>query len=202
MLLIILNPINSKLMKTQNRKKENEKLVKEVLFPQGVSASIADNVLTIKSNKDESRRILTRHNLNISIESGKIRFESSRSTKENKKIMGSMVAHVKNMVRGSQENHSYTLKICSGHFPMNVSISNNKFVVKNFLGEKVPRTLKLKVGADVKIDGVMIHVTSPSKELAGQVSADIEQLTRRPGFDTRVFQDGIYIINKDGRELK
>ena len=189
-------------MKTQNRKKENEKLVKEVLFPQGVSASIADNVLTIKSNKDESRRTLTRHNLDISIESGKIKFESARSTKENKKIMGSMVAHVKNMVRGSQENHNYTLKICSGHFPMNVSISNNKFVVKNFLGEKVPRTLKLKEGAAVKIDGAMIYVTSSSKELAGQVSADIEQLTRRPGFDTRVFQDGIYIINKDGKELK
>ena len=85
---------------------------------------------------------------------------------------------------------------------MTVTISDNKLHVKNFLGEKVPRVLNLKEGTTVKVDGALIHVTSSSKELAGQVSGDIEQLTRRPGFDTRVFQDGIYIINKDGKELK
>ena len=85
---------------------------------------------------------------------------------------------------------------------MNVSTSNNKLIVKNFLGEKVPRILQLKEGADVKIEGEIIKVESSNKELAGQVSADIEQLTRRPGYDSRIFQDGIYITNKDGRELK
>ena len=59
----------------------------------------------------------------------------------------------------------------------------------------------IKAGAEVKLDGI-INITSPDKEIAGQISADIEQLTRRPGFDTRVFQDGIYIINKDGEEQK
>ena len=85
---------------------------------------------------------------------------------------------------------------------MNVSIAGNKFVVKNFLGEKVPRVLQLKQGAEVKIEGDIIHILSPNKETAGQVSADIEQLTRRPGYDSRIFQDGIYIINKDGKQLK
>ena len=85
---------------------------------------------------------------------------------------------------------------------MNVRITVNKLVIKNFLGEKVPRTLEFKNGVQVKVDGDLIHVVSNSKELAGQVSADIEQLTRRPGYDTRVFQDGCYIISKDGKELK
>ena len=85
---------------------------------------------------------------------------------------------------------------------MNASISGTMLVIKNFLGEKVPRTLQLNGGAEVKIDGDLINVSSVSKEIAGQVSADIEQLTRRPGYDTRIFQDGIYIINKDGKELK
>ena len=117
-------------------------------------------------------------------------------------MIGTFVAHSNNMIRGSKENHTYTLKICSGHFPMNVSVSDSKLTVKNFLGEKVPRVLKLMEGATIKVDGNMIHITSPSKEIAGQVSADIEQLTRRPGFDTRVFQDGIYLTIKDGKELK
>jgi ribosomal protein L6P/L9E len=31
-----------------------------------------------------------------------------------------------------------------------------------------------------------------------QVSADIENLVRRTDYDRRVFQDGIYITEKDG----
>ena len=85
---------------------------------------------------------------------------------------------------------------------MNVSVGGGKLVVKNFLGEKFPRNLYLKEGVDVKIEGDLVYVTGVDKEIAGQVSADIEQLTRRPGYDTRIFQDGIYLVNKDGKELK
>jgi large subunit ribosomal protein L6 len=84
---------------------------------------------------------------------------------------------------------------------MNVSVSNKKLIIKNFFGEKIPREVKLK-NANVKVEGELIYVTSQNKETAGQISADIEQVTRRPGYDTRVFQDGIYIINKDGKEMK
>ena len=106
------------------------------------------------------------------------------------------------MIKGVQKPYVYTLKICSGHFPMNVSVSGEKFIVKNFLGEKTPRILNVKPGVSVKVEGDHITVESADKGLASQVSADIEQLTRRPGFDTRVFQDGCYIIVKDGKELK
>jgi len=179
-----------------------EKITKEIDVNDSVSASINNQILLIKGPKGESSRKINQHNISVKIENKKITLESKRGTKEDKKIIGSLAAHVKNMVRGSMHNHVYTLKICSGHFPMNVSMSGSKLVVKNFLGEKVPRVLQLKHGADVKVEGDLIHVASASKEIAGQTSADIEQLTRRPGFDTRIFQDGIYIINKDGRDLK
>ena len=84
---------------------------------------------------------------------------------------------------------------------MNVAIANNELVVKNFLGEKVPRTLILKSGAEVKVEGDLIVVESVSKEIAGQISSDIEQLTRRTGYDGRIFQDGIWIIVKDDKEI-
>ena len=178
------------------------KITKEIDVNDSVSASINNQVLLIKGPKGESNRKISKHNISVKIENKKITLESKRGTKEDKKIIGSLTAHVKNMIKGSMQNHVYTLKICSGHFPMNVSVSGSKLIVKNFLGEKVPRILELKQGADVKVEGDLIHVASASKEIAGQVSADIEQLTRRPGFDTRIFQDGCYIIIKDGKELK
>ena len=179
-----------------------EGIKKEVGLPEGVTAVFHNQELIIKGPQGESKKEMKYNKLSIKIENNKIILESDNSTKKSKKMIGTFVAHAKNMVRGSKENHNYTLKVCSGHFPMNVSVSGSKLIVKNFLGEKVPRVLKLMEGATIKVDGSIIHITSPSKEIAGQVSADIEQLTRRPGFDTRVFQDGIYIINKDGKELK
>lgn len=186
----------------KDKSKTNRKVIREIILPENVTVSVNDKLLVIKGLKGELSRSLGRHRIKIKIESNKILLESERDTKTNKKIVGSLTAHIKNMMTGIQQGHSYVLKICSGHFPMNASVSGNKFIVKNFLGEKVPRTLQLKEGATVKIEGDLIHVTSPSKETAGQVSADIEQLTRRPGYDTRIFQDGIYITNKDGKEQK
>ena len=175
---------------------------REIELPSGVTATFSNSMLVIKGPEGEVSRKVNSRGYSFKIEENNMVIKSVRATKENKKVTGSLVAHIKNMIRGSQKKHQYTLKICSGHFPMNVSIAGGKLTIKNFLGEKVPRTLNLKHHTEVKIEGDLIHVSSSSKELAGQVSADIEQLTRRPGFDTRVFQDGIYIIVKDGRSLK
>ena len=186
----------------KNEKGMKEGIVNELDVPSSLDISMVNQTLTVKGPKGDSKKELKQHNISINVENNKIIFKSKSNKKKDKKLMGSLIAHYKNMVRGSLESHTYTLKICSGHFPMNVSVSSNKFVVKNFLGEKVPRSLEIKQGADVKVEGDIIKVTSSSKEIAGQVSADIEQLTRRPGYDTRIFQDGIYITNKDGKELK
>jgi len=179
-----------------------EKICKDVELYENIVASVNGQFLLIKGPKGEVKRQFKQQSVSIKVDDKKIVLESKGGTKKDKKIIGALTAHIRNMVRGSMQNHVYTLKICSGHFPMNVSVANNKLTVKNFLGEKVPRVLQLKHGADVMVEGDLIHITSPNKEIAGQVSADIEQLTRRPGYDTRVFQDGIYIINKDGKELK
>ena len=178
------------------------KLTKEIELPNDVSASVDGKSLLVKGPKGEVSKTLKQHNVQIDVDNKKILLKFKRETRKDKKIVGSLVAHIRNMIKGSSENHIYILKICSGHFPMNVSASDNKLVVKNFLGEKVSRILQLKHDASVKIEGDMIYITSTSKETAGQVAADIEQLTRRPGYDSRIFQDGIYIISKDGKELK
>ena len=187
---------------TKNNGKGKFGIIKEIALPDNVSVSLNKHTLVFKGQKGEVKKEMKQHGISVRIDNKKIIFETERDSKRDKKLLGSLVAHAKNMIRGSSQNHIYILKICSGHFPMNVSVSNNKFVVKNLLGEKVPRVMQLKSGAEVKVEGDLIYVTSTSKEIAGQVSADIEQLTRRPGYDTRIFQDGCYIISKDGKELK
>ncbi len=129
-------------------------------------------------------------------------FISKNATKKQKTMMGTFRAHVRNMISGVLKLHYYKLKICSGHFPMNVAVKGNEFIVKNFLGEKVPRIIKIPESVSVKVDGDIVLIESPSKELAGQCATLIEQMTRITNRDRRIFMDGIWMIDQDGNEIK
>jgi large subunit ribosomal protein L6 len=177
------------------------KIEEIVELPEGISCLIEINKLTIKGPKGENIRVFQDPKVNIETKENKIFLVANPGTKKEKTKIGSFKAHVKNMIKGVNEPFIYKLKICSGHFPMNVSISGEKFIVKNFLGEKVPRQINIKKGAKVTIDAQEVTVESLSKEVAGQVAADIEQLCRITNRDRRIFQDGIYIINKAGKEI-
>ena len=174
----------------------------EIKLPKDIQVQLDKGILTLKSPKGEVKRNFLDKNIGIEYKEDTITLKASKPNQVNKKLIKSCNAHIKNMIRGCLEGHKYTLKICSGHFPMNVSVNSNQLTVKNFLGEKVPRILELKQGAEVKVDGDLIVVESSSKEIAGQVSADIELLTRRTGYDGRIFQDGIWLVNKDGKEIQ
>ncbi len=182
--------------------KKKKRIEGKVVLPEGVSASLDSTTLTLKGQKGELKKSFNNPYTKVELKGNEVFFKAVRNTKREKKIIGSFVAHLKNMVKGVSEGHKYALKICSGHFPMNVSVSGQDLIIKNFLGEKIPRILKLKKDVNVKVEGDQVLVESTNKELAGQVSGDIEQLARRTGYDSRIFQDGIWLVNKDGKEIK
>jgi large subunit ribosomal protein L6 len=174
----------------------------KVEFPENIQASFDKHILTIKGEKGEVIRNIANPLVQYKINDKELLMVAKTYNKRTKKIINTLKAHIKNMIRGVQEGHIYKLKICSGHFPMTVTLKGDVFEVKNFIGEKIPRRVKVLEGTQVKIDGTEVTVESISKEKAGTMAAAIEQLCRRPGFDQRIFQDGIYITMKDGKELK
>jgi len=169
-------------------------------IPAGVSVRVNSNMIYVKGKVEESREIRERE-VKITVEENQLKFSTKRDNKIARKIIGTLKAHIKNSFKGVTEGHVYRLKICSGHFPMNVSVSKNDFIIKNFIGEKVPRVMRINQRANVRVEGDYVIVESSNKEVAGQTAAQIETLTKRAGYDTRVFEDGIYITNKDGKEI-
>lgn len=177
-------------------------IIETIKIPKGIDVSVDKGFVIVKGPKGENKRNFYNKKVTVKIKNNQINISTEKSTKREKKIIGTFKAHIKNMIKGVTEQHKYILKICSTHFPINVSVNNNKIIVKNFLGEKIPRVMEIKEGVNVNIEGDYIVVESIDKEKAGQCAASIEELTKRRGYDSRIFQDGCWIISKDGKEIK
>jgi large subunit ribosomal protein L6 len=168
----------------------------------GVSFELDGSVLKVKGSLGEIKRDFYSQNIKLDVINNKVYLKAIKTTKREKAMIGSIRAHIKNMERAICEGIDYKLKVCSTHFPMTVSMKDGKFIVKNFIGERHPRVLEIPKDVDVKIDGDIVDVHGIDKERVGYIASRLEMLTKRSGFDSRVFQDGIYIIQKDGNDLK
>lgn len=177
-------------------------LTEKVRLPERVSAKLEINSVEVTGEKGTVKKIFSSQSIKFDTKDNQIILFCKGATKREKKNIKTYVAHLKNMIEGVQSPHIYKLKVCSGHFPMNVTFKNDELSVKNFLGEKTPRTFKVPSTVSLKLDGEIITIESADIEAAGQCAASIEQLMRITNRDRRRFQDGIYITHKPGKEIK
>ena len=173
----------------------------ELVVPEKVIVKL-DAKLMVKGPKVEVSREFRDPAVKLSIEQGNVVLTSSKATKREKTKLYTFVAHIKNMFKGVVEPHSYDMKICAAHFPMNVAVTGKDFIVKNFLGENAPRIVRVRDGVTVKVSGNVVHIESCSRELAGTTASEIELLTKIRNRDRRIFQDGIFITHRNGVALQ
>ena len=168
-----------------------------VELPDGVSASIDDGNVTITGPKGSLSRdfISSRHD--ILHEGGALLVRVDVPRRKERALAGTWNAHLKNMIKGVSEGFTYTLKALYSHFPMTLAVKGNQFVVNNYFGERVPRTSNILNGVNVKVQNkTEVVVSGIDKEAVGQTAANIERSTTIKKRDRRVFQDGIYLIEK------
>ena len=173
----------------------------EIEIPEGIEIKIDKTIISVKGPKGENSRIINHPNITITSKDNKITILTKNATKKEKTMMGTYRAHIQNLIKGVSEGFSYQVKVCSGHFPISVNLENNTLLINNFLGEKVPRQATVLEGVEAKIEGEIITLEGIDKEKVGQSSANIEKSTKVTGRDRRVFQDGCFIISKDGKSI-
>ena len=176
-------------------------ILQEIEIPKDIEISIEGDIVKAKGAEGENKREFNLREIDLEKKDNKILIGNKKATKNEKKRINTITAHIKNLIKGAQKKFEYQLKVASGHFPMTVEIQGKIVTIKNFFGEKNPRTCKIPEGAEVKLDGDILTVTSIDKEIAGQAAANLERSTKIRAKDRRIFQDGIYIINKAGKEI-
>jgi len=171
----------------------------KIRIPENVTVEIANGTVKVKGQKGENERTLIHRNVKIQVDDRNILITAKKPTKREKTITGTFKAHIKNLIKGVDEGFTYKLKVCSTHFPMTATADGREVVIKNFLGEKIPRKCNIPEGVSVKVEGSMITVEGVDIEKAGKAASLIEQSTRITKRDRRVFQDGCYIVERPGR---
>ena len=111
-------------------------------------------------------------------------------------MVGTFTAHTKNMCRGVASGFEYRMKVVYSHFPIQLKLQGNRLEINNFLGEKKSRYATIVNGVTAKIGNDEIVLSGIDKELLGNTSANIEHATKIRNRDPRVFQDGIYIVER------
>ena len=175
-----------------------KELIEKIEVPAGIEVIIErDKIILKKENKIIERKF---SGFKIRKEENLLVLEEKKATKSEKKLMKTTTAHINNMINGLVENYTYKLQVCAVHFPMNITQdkAKNELLVKNYLGEVKPRKAKILPGVEVKIDKEIITVEGHDKEKTGQTAANIEKAVKINNKDRRVFQDGIYLVSRNG----
>jgi large subunit ribosomal protein L6 len=179
----------------------NKDLERVVEIADGVEVSVDGNEFVVKGNGKELKRNFDVGKIKVKVKGRQIILTVKGATKREAKMIGTIWAHLKNMVAGVGEDFVYELEVCNVHFPMNVKVQGGKAVIKSFLGETTVREARILDGVKVDVKGTRISVTSHDIEAAGQTAANFEKATKLTGRDRRIFQDGIFITKKPYRTI-
>ena len=171
----------------------------EIELPEDVSATTDRFDLTVDGPEGSVTRRLWFPDVTVSADADAVVIESEAEDAKTKATMGTFESHVENMIHGVTEVWEYRMQVHYSHFPMQVSVEGEEVVIQNFLGEKAPRRAPIRGDTEVEVDGDEIVLSGPDKEAVGQTAGEIEQLTRVPDKDTRIFQDGVYIVEKPSK---
>jgi len=165
-------------------------------LPDDVSATVDHLDLTVDGPDGSVTRRLWYPDVDVSVDGDEVVIASDVENAKTTATVGTFESHVRNMVHGVTEGWQYKMEVHYAHFPMQVAVEGDDVVIENFLGEKAERRTPIRGDTEVQVDGEELTLSGSDKEAVGQTAADIEQLTKVNDKDTRVFQDGVYIVEK------
>jgi len=167
-------------------------------IPDGVQLNIDGRKVKVTGPRGTQEEDFSHLPVKFALEERSLRVYSDWARKREVALVGTALAHVRNMIRGVTSGYTYKLKIVYAHFPMTVKVQQKegKVAIDNFTGEKTPRIARIVGSAKVKVVSDEIHVQGTRIGDVSQTAANIQAATRIRDKDQRVFLDGIYVYEK------
>ena len=171
----------------------------KIEIPKGVEIKVDGKIVTVTGPKGTLSRNFSNPSYNrlITIEKAdKVLISTPSEKRKMKAVVGTINAHIKNMILGVTDGFRYTMKVLYAHFPITVDVKGSEVHVRNFLGEKGARIAKIAGKTDVRVDKDEITLSGNDIENIGQTVQRLEQACRISNRDRRIFHDGIFLVGR------
>lgn len=169
-----------------------------VPVPEKVRFSVTPGRIEAVGPLGKSARPFPHDAIELTSEKGSVRLtlKIPPHRKRSRSLLHTWQAHVRNLAGGLSLGVEARMKVVAAHFPMKVVAKGETLVIENFLGEKQPRVAPLRTGTTAIVEGDIVILSGNDIEQVGQSAANIERTTHIRDYDPRVFQDGIYLIER------
>lgn len=167
-----------------------------ITIPEGVNVGIDNVSVSVSGTQGQLKRELWYPGITIKKTDSEIVLEAKEPRREQLAMLGTFESHIKNMINGVTNGYEYKMKVVYSHFPIQLKTEGNHVLIGNFLGEKKARKANIVGSTKVAIKGDQVIITGTNKEDVGQTAANIHQATKIRRFDPRVFQDGVYLVER------
>eukprot|EP00929_Paragymnodinium_shiwhaense_P105737 TRINITY_DN707_c0_g1_i6.p1 TRINITY_DN707_c0_g1~~TRINITY_DN707_c0_g1_i6.p1 ORF type:complete len:187 (-),score=54.22 TRINITY_DN707_c0_g1_i6:115-675(-) len=113
-------------------------------------------------------------------------------------MLRSVCSHISNLFDGVEKKFQYRMRLVYAHFPINANITNGgkTIEIRNFLGEKIVRTVNMLPGVTVEKSAAVkdeLVVRGTDIDTTSRSAALIRQSCLVKNKDIRKFLDGIYV---------
>jgi len=166
-----------------------------ITIPAGVTATIADNVITVVGPKGQLERELL-PTVSAKVEENEIVISRFNDEKASKAQHGLTRALVNNMVEGVSQGFTKKLEVNGVGFKVNLAGKN----LKLSLGFSHDIDYAIPEGVDIAVEQNNITVSGIDKQQVGQVAAEIREFKKPEPYKGKgIKYEGEYIIRKSGK---
>ncbi|PFH57405.1 hypothetical protein XA68_15120 [Ophiocordyceps unilateralis] len=175
-------------------------------IPEGVKVSIKSRIVTVEGPRGKLVKDLSHLSVNFGHpKKNTISIEIHHGSRKDVATLRTVRSIINNLVIGVTKGFKYKMRYVYAHFPINVNLDKNKETdlweveIRNFIGEKIVRRVKMQEGVDVEISKTQkdeLILSGNSLENVSQSAADIQQICKVRNKDIRKFLDGLYVSEK------
>ena len=160
-------------------------------IPEDIKVSLSNNVISFEGKLGKSSSTLP-EGIVVDLKDNLLHF-----TGENKAMLGTVYANVKNEIIGNTKGFEKKLELVGTGYKANV---NGKTLVLA-LGYSHDINFQIPDGISIKVDKNLVTVTGTSKQLVGQVAAEIKSFRKPEPYKGKgVRYEGEKIYRKEGKK--
>ena len=160
-------------------------------IPQDIKVSLTKNIISFEGKLGKSTSTLP-EGIAVDLKDNLLHF-----TGENKAILGTVYANIKNEIIGNTKGFEKRLELVGTGYKANV---NGKTLVLA-LGYSHDIIFQIPNGISIKVEKNLVTVTGTSKQLVGQVAAEIKSFRKPEPYKGKgVRYEGEKIYRKEGKK--